>query len=105
MDEASSELISRSSCSISLTWAEDVGAPDAPLTTLEVAPLLTSKYELAGILGEMGECPGDTALSEMLVAEEAGPGDGEVFQPKKEVSLVPGDLGFEVEVESHDSTE
>ena len=56
------------------------------------------------VLGEVGDGAGVNALSENVVADDAGPGD-EFFHPKNDVSLdPPGDLGFDGEFESYDSS-
>ena len=50
--------------------------------------------------GERGEGAGEWLLSEIGVGEDSATGD-EVFQPKKEVSLLgPGDLDLDVVVDS-----
>lgn len=50
--------------------------------------------------GERGDGIGEWPLSENVVLDDSATGE-EVFQPKKVVSLLPGDLGaLWVEVES-----
>ena len=60
---------------------------------------LCEEEELCGD-GERGDGIGECSLSENVVLEDSATGD-EVFQPKKVVSLLPGDLGcLEVDAES-----
>lgn len=44
--------------------------------------------------GTIGEGPGDLPLSETSVLEDSAPGEVVAFQPKKELILPPGFLGF-----------
>lgn len=99
MDEASSELISRNSSSISLNLAVEASIASGAGAGAE-------RYGVGCDLGDRGDAAGEASLSEMLVEDEAGPGPGDVlFHPKKEVSFVPGDRGLEVELESKDSSD
>lgn len=52
----------------------------------------------------LGDPDEDGVLLEKLVVEDAGTG-GELFQGNNDVNLELGDLGFDVLIESYDSSE